>query len=118
MTHNKNFINGIWTGALDGRTWQVINPATEETVETVPFGNAADAEEAVDAAVRSQKAWAGTNPYQRADILKQVAHLMRTRAAELSAITVAESGKPAVEARGEWVVAAQFFEWFAEEGKR
>ncbi len=118
MTHNKNFINGVWIEARDGRTWQVINPATEETVETVPFGNATDADDAVDAAVRSQKAWAGTNPYQRADILKQVAHLMRTRATELSAITVAESGKPALEARGEWIVAAQFFEWFAEEGKR
>lgn len=116
--HNKNYIGGSWTDAADGRTWQVINPATEETIATVSFGGATDANRAVDAAVRSQKAWAGTNPYQRADILKQVAHLMRARASELSAITVAESGKPAMEARGEWVVAAQFFEWFAEEGKR
>lgn len=118
MTQNKNYINGVWSAAQNGGTWQVINPATEEIVATVPFGDAADANTAIDAAVKAQKAWAVTNPYQRADILKQVAHLMRTRASELADITVTESGKPAAEARGEWVVAAQFFDWFAEEGKR
>ena len=116
--YNKNYINGAWVEAEDGNTWQVINPATEEIADVIPFGNASDAGRAVDAAAGSQKSWANTNPYQRADILKQVAHLMRTRATELAAITVAESGKPVAEARGEWIVAAQFFEWFAEEAKR
>jgi succinate-semialdehyde dehydrogenase/glutarate-semialdehyde dehydrogenase len=31
---------------------------------------------------------------------------------------VLESGKPLVQARGEWMVSADLFEWFAEEGKR
>lgn len=118
MAHNQNYINGIWMPAHNGNSWAVINPATETIIETVPFGDATDAHLAIDAAVQAQKSWAATNPYQRADILKQVAHLMRTRAGELAAITVAESGKPMAEARGEWVVAAQFFDWFAEEGKR
>ncbi len=104
--------------AQSGRSWQVVNPATEEVVTTVAFGDATDAHAAIDAAVQAQRAWANTNPYQRSDILRQVAHLMRTRAAELASITVAEAGKPTAEARGEWIVAAQFFDWFAEEGKR
>ena len=43
---------------------------------------------------------------------------MRSRSHQLAAVTVSESGKPTAEAVGEWTVAAQFFEWFAEEGKR
>jgi acyl-CoA reductase-like NAD-dependent aldehyde dehydrogenase len=118
MANHNNYIKGAWIGALSGGTWPVINPATEELIASVPFGDAADAHAAIDAAVEVQKNWAATNPYQRADILKQVAQLMRTRAAELAQITVAEAGKPHAEARGEWLVAAQFFDWFAEEGKR
>lgn len=118
MANNKNYINGNWVDAQNGNVWLVVNPATEKTIATVPFGDADDAHAAIDAATQALKAWKNTNPYQRADILKQVAHLMRTRANELADITIAEAGKPILEARGEWVVAAQFFDWFAEEGKR
>ena len=91
---NKNYINGNWCAAQNGNTWQVLNPATEGVVETVSFGNADDANMAIDAAVQAWAGWKTTNPYQRADILKQVAHLMRQRANELADITIAESGKP------------------------
>ena len=43
---------------------------------------------------------------------------MRERADALAHTTVLESGKPLVQARGEWMVSADLFEWFAEEGKR
>ena len=43
-------INGDWRGAHDGQTWNVIDPATEETVAAVPFGGAAEAQAAVAAA--------------------------------------------------------------------
>ena len=116
MANNKNYINGSWVDAQNGNVWLVTNPATEKVIASVPFGGADDAHSAIDAATQALKGWKNTNPYQRADILKQVAHLMRTRANELADITIAEAGKPIIEARGEWVVAAQFFDWFAEEG--
>jgi succinate-semialdehyde dehydrogenase len=118
MATNKNYINGEWVNAQNGGVWLVVNPATGTIKAAVPFGDADDANTAIDAAKQALNGWKNTNPYQRADILKQVAHLMRTRANELADITIAESGKPMLEARGEWVVAAQFFDWFAEEGKR
>lgn len=114
----KNYINGAWVDAQNGNTWQVLNPATEEVVETVPFGDATDVNLAIDAANQAFTHWKNTNPYQRGDILKKVAQLMRERSAALADLTIAEAGKPIAEARGEWVVAAQFFDWFAEEGKR
>jgi acyl-CoA reductase-like NAD-dependent aldehyde dehydrogenase len=43
---------------------------------------------------------------------------MRERAADLARTTVMECGKPLPQAKGEWGVAADLFEWFAEEGKR
>lgn len=114
----KNHINGAWLDALNGGTWNVINPATEQSIATVPFGGVADVQTAIDAATAAFPAWKNTNAWQRADLLKKVADLMRTRSKELAQLTIAEAGKPMLEANGEWVVAAQFFEWYAEEAKR
>jgi succinate-semialdehyde dehydrogenase len=117
MNYN-NYINGQWQAAQNGQTWTVLNPATEETIATVAFGGAADAHAAIDAAKAAFSGWSKTNAWQRSDILRKVAELMRSRSRELGAITVQESGKPLAEAAGEWTVAAQFFDWYAEEGKR
>lgn len=114
----QNYIAGHWRSALNGQTHPVVNPCTEETITSIPFGNAPDAHAAIDAAAAAFPVWKNVNPWQRADILKKIAEQMRDRAKELAAVTVAESGKPAAEAAGEWTVAAQFFEWYAEEGKR
>lgn len=115
----QQYVNGEWCDASDGQTWDVINPATEEKIAEVPFGaDATDAHRAIDAAEQAFHGWKNRNAWERADLLKRVADLMRQRADELAHITVAEAGKPFAEARGEWIVAAQFFEWFAEESKR
>jgi len=111
-------INGIWTDAENWQTWQVINPATEEAVATVPYGDDADAVAAIEAAQGAFSAWASLTPFRRAAFLKKAADLMRGRLDEFARLTVQESGKPFAEARGEWWVAADFFEWYAEEGKR
>ena len=113
-----NYINGQWASAIGGGTFEVMNPATETTFDTIPWGGQEDAQLAISAAVGALAGWKKTNPWQRADTLKKVAVLMRERARTLAAITVEEAGKPMVEAVGEWTIAAQFFEWFAEEGKR
>lgn len=112
------YIAGQWRPAAQGGTWRVLNPATEDLVATVSYGDASDLNAAVDAAQAAFPAWSKTNAWQRAEVLRKTADLMRGRARELAAVTTAESGKPFAEAIGEWTVAAQFFEWYAEEGKR
>jgi len=112
------YIDGEWRDAISGGTWDVINPATGKIVQTVPYGDAEDALAAIDAATRAQPAWAAMTPYQRAAILMKVAAIMRERGDELAKITTQECGKPIVEARGEWRLSADLYEWFAEEGKR
>ncbi len=114
----QQYINGKWVDALDGGTWDVLNPATEEVVENVPFGGKADAEEAIRAATAAFPKWKQTNPFQRALILKKIAARIREKAGDNARVTTLESGKPFVESKGEWLVAADLFEWFAEEAKR
>jgi succinate-semialdehyde dehydrogenase len=114
----KQYINGEWVDAANGKTWDVINPATEEVIVTVPFGDNADCRTAIDAADVAFKTWSRTNPHERAVILKKAATLMHERLNDYAKVTVLESGKPLAEAVGEWRVSANFFEWYAEEGKR
>jgi len=114
----QQFIGGSWRDAANGATWDVLNPATEEVVRTVPFGDAADCRLALDSAAAALRGWSQKTSYERGGLLKKAADLMRERAEDLARTTVLESGKPLLQAKGEWGVAADLFEWFAEEGKR
>ena len=114
----KQFIDGEWVEASNGTTWDVINPATEEKVRAVPYGNGADARRAIQAAARAFPAWRSSTAYERAAVLKRASDLMRARLDDLARTSVQECGKPFAQAKGEWSVVADLFEWFAEEGKR
>ena len=114
----RMLINGEWQDARSGQTWDVVNPATEETIASVPFGGAEEAEAAISAAHEAQPGWAAMTAYERGAILRQAADLLRERLDELAPIMTRECGKPLAEARGEWNACADLFDWFAEEGKR
>ncbi|MGH8923681.1 MAG: NAD-dependent succinate-semialdehyde dehydrogenase [Acidimicrobiia bacterium] len=112
------FIAGEWVDASNGATWDLINPATEETVEQVPFGDEKDARAALDAAAAAFAEWSHTNPYQRARHLETAAGAIRSRADEFARITTEESGKPLEQAKAEWLSCPNYFLWAAEESKR
>jgi succinate-semialdehyde dehydrogenase len=114
----RQYIDGEWVDASNGATWDVVNPATEEVVRTVPYGNGEDARRAIEAGARAFPAWRAATAYDRAAILKRAADIMRTRLDDLGRTSVQECGKPFAQAKGEWAVVADLFEWFAEEGKR
>ncbi len=113
----KPLINGEWVDAADGGVWELVNPATEEVIARIPFGDAEDARAALDAAAAAFPAWAKKTPYERAAILMRAAAWIRERIDALGAITTEESGKPLRESTGEWATAASSFEWFAEAAK-
>ena len=114
----EQLIDGAWCPASNGAVTDVRNPATEDVIRTVPYGPAEDCRSAIDAAHRALSSWTARTPYDRAAILKRAADVIRARADDLARTTVLESGKPLLQARGEWIVSADLFEWFAEEGKR
>ena len=113
-----NYINGAWTGALSGGMRPLTNPATEALIAELPYGDAADYDRAIDAAIDAFATWRHTTPYERAAILKKAADHIRQNLDGIARDMVLESGKPFEEARAEGAVAANLFEWFAEEGKR
>jgi succinate-semialdehyde dehydrogenase/glutarate-semialdehyde dehydrogenase len=114
----QQYIDGEWTDATSGATRDVVNPATEEVVRTVPFGTRDDCRRAIEAAARAFPDWSRRTPYERSAILQRGAASMRGVADDVARVMVLECGKPLAQARGEWLVAADLFDWFAEEGKR
>lgn len=114
----KQFIGGQWVDASNGQTWDLINPATENVIQQVPFGNGDDATAAISAAHAAFAGWSALTPYERGDYLMAAAQWLLDHAEELAPITTEESGKPLSESLAEWRSAANYFKWFAEEGKR
>jgi succinate-semialdehyde dehydrogenase/glutarate-semialdehyde dehydrogenase len=117
-TIQKNFVGGEWAEATTGKTLEVINPATDEVLATLPDGGREDMQRAIDAAATVQEEWGETTSTYRAGIMREALRLMRERKEYLARVMTLEQGKPIVESRGEIDYAASFIEWFAEEAKR
>ena len=114
----KMYINGAFHDAPDGSIWELRNPATDKIFTTVPFDAGDTTPSAIDAAAAAFKGWSKLSPWSRAEILKKTADFIRQHVQAFAETMVMESGKPIAEAKGEWQVAANLFEWYAEEGKR
>lgn len=113
------FVGGEWiSSAASGKTFEVNDPATGETIAELPDAGSEDTRRAMDAATTVQAEWAETTASYRAGILREAARLMHERKEHLAKVMTLEQGKPLGESRGEILYAASFIEWFAEEGKR
>ncbi|OBG96315.1 NAD-dependent succinate-semialdehyde dehydrogenase [Mycobacterium sp. E136] len=112
------FVDGKWVDASEGRTFDVVDPATGRTLCAVADATPADARAALDAAVAAQREFAATPPRARADMLMAAFELLHARVDDLALLMTLEMGKPLAEARGEVGYAAEFFRHFAEEATR
>ena len=112
------FIDGAWGPAAEGRTIDVIDPATEEVIGTVAHATKVDLDRALDAVSRGFAIWRATAPTERAKIMRRAAELLRERKESIAVLMTREQGKPVAQAVGEILVAAEVIEWFAEEARR
>jgi succinate-semialdehyde dehydrogenase/glutarate-semialdehyde dehydrogenase len=113
------FIDGAWKkNGGGGKSEEVINPATEKPLATLPHANTADLDAALESAKKGFAVWRATSAYDRSKIMAKAAQLMRDRHDAISKIMVMEQGKPYAEARGEVIVSADIIDWYAEEGRR
>src|SRR3954466_6710919 len=94
-------IGGEWRQATASEVIEVVNPATEETVDEVPAASVADVELAVATAKRAFPDWSRTDVEKRAAILAKAASLIEQNAKDLAATLTSEQGKPIAEAIGE-----------------
>ncbi|WP_428032077.1 NAD-dependent succinate-semialdehyde dehydrogenase [Ancylobacter sp.] len=118
LLRTLSYIDGKWTGAPDGRTFPVTDPADGTAIAEVAALGAAAAARAVDAAHRAFAPWKSLLPQQRADILRRWHALMLSATEDLALLMTIEQGKPLAESRGEIAYAASFIAYYAEEALR
>ncbi|MFZ0717980.1 aldehyde dehydrogenase family protein [Mycobacterium sp.] len=96
MEHRSDiFVNGSWVPSAGDGTIPVVNPATEETIATVPRGNSADVDQAASAAADAFASWSRTSPAERARVFARLADLVSQNSEEITKTIVSEVGYPA-----------------------
>lgn len=88
------FVDGSWTTEGAVGTIDVIDPATEESIGSVPEGSTTTAARAIAAARTAfdDGPWPWMKPAQRAAILVRIAEILEDRAVELRELVVSETG--------------------------
>jgi succinate-semialdehyde dehydrogenase/glutarate-semialdehyde dehydrogenase len=112
------YIDGKWKDASDGKTLDVIDPATGKVLATIADASAEDGMAAMDAADRAQAAWAKTAPRYRAELLRAAFEKVAAMADDFALLMSLEMGKPVAEAKGEVAYGNEFIRWFSEEAPR
>ena len=97
----KNLIGKEWKDASNGAKIEVINPANQELIDTVPNVTLEDVDVAVKVAKEEQKNWEKVPIHERADILYKFVDLIEENKERLAQLLSNETGKPIKEAIGE-----------------
>jgi acyl-CoA reductase-like NAD-dependent aldehyde dehydrogenase len=84
------YIDGRWSDASGGATYDIVNPATEEVVARAPNGSAADMERAIAAARRAfdEGPWTRTTPADRAKVLRRLIDGLEKRKEQIRALLI------------------------------
>ncbi|MFH1869736.1 MAG: aldehyde dehydrogenase family protein [Pseudomonadota bacterium] len=91
---NQFYIDGKWVAPAGTGSIEVFSPTDGALLATVPQGNAADAERAVQAARRAFEAWSTTPPAERAAYLKKIQEGLKARTDEIARTITLEMGMP------------------------
>ncbi|MFL9863634.1 aldehyde dehydrogenase family protein [Paraburkholderia fungorum] len=86
------YINGEWVAPLGDDRFQLINPATEQSIGSLAMGNAEDANRAVAAARAAFGNWAATSRDERKRLLTRLLDLYNAASDEMAELMTAEMG--------------------------
>ena len=115
----KNFINGKWIDALDGRTLTSINPAdTSDIVGIIPRSGQNDIDMAVAAARKAYEKWRLTPAPRRGEIILKAAEMICKKKQELGELVTREMGKVLPEGLGDVQEAIDMAYYMGSEGRR
>lgn len=90
----NHYINGEWVPSQGSGTLEVVNPATEEVIATVPAGNAADVDAAVAAARAAFEGWSTTDVDTRAKYLRDIGAALMGKFETVADTITSENGSP------------------------
>jgi len=109
------FINNEWRPSASGKTLDVINPATEEVIATVPSADRSDVDAAVAAARGAlDRSWGRISARDRGKLLWKLGEKLLERADEIAALETLHNGKPIFESRNiEIPASAECFQYYA-----
>lgn len=110
----KMIIGGKKADAGNGEVIQVVNPATQEVLDTVPSATKEDIEKCLDIAQEGKEIWAATPMCRRSEILFHYIELLKEHKEEIAEIECKELGKPICECLGEVDEAVKIIRGFVE----
>ena len=111
---HHNYVDGAWTAAATGETFEVHNPADRSAVVgEFQQSGAEDANAAVAAAAEASGVWADTPGPERGRVLRAAGQRLADRKDELTETLVREEGKARPEAAGEVQRAIDIFAYYA-----
>jgi len=111
-------IDGEWLDAESGETIDVTNPATGETIGTVPNAGREETRRAIEAAQNRFETFRKTSALERAQLLQNMHKVIVENQESLALMLSLEQGKSLFEARGEVGMSAAYVLWYAEEARR
>ncbi len=90
----KFYINGEWVEPSTSATLEVINPATEEPIDSIALGGPADVDKAVAAAKAAFETFSQTSREERVALLEKIIAAYSARMGEVAAVISQEMGAP------------------------
>ena len=90
----QNFVGGEYVDASDGKTYELVNPATGEVFAQAPLSDQTDVDRAFEVASRAFETWRDTTPSERQLALLRIADAIEERAEELVRAESENTGKP------------------------
>ncbi|WP_407288066.1 gamma-aminobutyraldehyde dehydrogenase [Streptomyces sp. BP-8] len=94
FAEGAQFIAGSLRSGSSGRSQDVVDPATGETVYSYELAGTEDVDAAVEAAERAFAEWGGATPGERSDTLHRFAAALAEDAADLAFAESLNCGKP------------------------
>ena len=97
----SSYINGQFRESRAGKADAIPNPATGETIASLPYSTTEEINDAIAAAKRAFPGWSETPVPDRAQVMFRFKALFDQHLEELTALVTKENGKTLDEARGE-----------------
>ena len=108
------YINGEFCEASDGGRFDSINPSTGKSWATAPAATEEDVDRAVKAAHHAlyEGPWSKMTATERGKMLFKLADLMTENSEILGSVETTDSGKLAVETRGQSAYVAEYYRYY------
>lgn len=111
----RMLIGGEWVEAVSGKTFETINPATEQRLAYVAEADSADVDAAVQAARRAfeSSSWSGISPHARTRYLLKIADAIESHVEELAVLETLDNGMPYTSSYARVMQGAETFRYYA-----